>query len=119
MMGAHGADCVAAQLKDQRPTAFGLSYYALGLSLGRNDSVFQFLNWNTDAPLNLILTGKLANECREFFVRFAFWAIRIQRTAPWVFEWPGKRKMYHIAVELASYMTHKPTLSQTTVRTEG
>ncbi len=119
MMGAHGADCVAAQLNGQRPKAFGLSYYALGLSLGRKDGVAQFLNWNTDAPLNLILTGKIANEFREFFVRFALWAIRVQRVAPWVFEWPGKRKMYHIAVEPVSRMTHTPALSHTTVRTEG
>jgi NADH dehydrogenase FAD-containing subunit len=113
MMGAHGADCLAAQLDGQRPTAFGLSYYALGLSLGRNDGVFQFLNWDTDAPLNLILTGKLANDCREFFVRFAFWTIRVQRIAPWVFEWPGKRKMRRIAVEPASRMTRAPALSHT------
>jgi len=119
MMGAHGADCVAAQLNGQRPTAFGLSYIALGLSLGRKDGVFQFLNWDTDAPLNLILTGKIANECREFFVRFAFWAIRVQRTAPWVFDWPGKRKLRHIAVEPVSRMTQAPALSQSTTATEG
>ena len=119
MMGAHGADCVAAQLNGQRPTAFGLSYIALGLSLGRKDGVFQFLNWDTDAPLNLILTGKIANECREFFVRFAFWAIRVQRTAPWVFDWPGKRKLRHIAGEPVSRMTQAPALSQSTTATEG
>lgn len=117
MMGAHGADCVAAQLTGRQPVAFGLSYYALGLSLGRNDGIFQFLHWNTDAPLNVILTGKLANACREFFVRFAFWAIRIQRTAPWIFHWPGKRKMYHIAVEPTSRVPKAPALSHTAART--
>ena len=98
MMGAHGADCLAAQLDGRQPTAFGLSYVALGLSLGRRDGVFQFLNWNRDTPLNLIMTGRLANLTREFFVRFALWAIKIQRTLPWVFYWPGKYKMRKVAV---------------------
>jgi NADH dehydrogenase FAD-containing subunit len=99
MMGGHGADCLAAQLNGRLPTAFGLSYVALGLSLGRKDGVFQFLNWNKDAPLNVIVTGKLANLMREFFVKFALWAIKIQRTMPWVFEWPGKNKMRKMAVD--------------------
>jgi NADH dehydrogenase FAD-containing subunit len=98
MMGAHGADCLAAHLKGRQPSAFGLSYLALGLSLGRGDGVFQFLNWNNDTPLNLIYTGKIANLTREFFVKFAIWAIKAQRTMPWVFYWPGKNKMRKIAV---------------------
>jgi NADH dehydrogenase FAD-containing subunit len=97
-MGAHGADCLAAQLNGQTPVAFGLSYFALGLSLGRRDGVFQFLNWDTDTPLNVIVTGRLANSMREFFVHFALWAIKIQRTAPWVFSGPGRNKMKKIVV---------------------
>lgn len=98
MMGGHGADSLAATLKGKTPTAFGLSYVALGLSLGRQDGVFQFLNWNKDTPLNLILTGRLANQTREFFVKFALWAIKIQRTMPWLFDWPGRRKMRRVQV---------------------
>jgi NADH:ubiquinone reductase (H+-translocating) len=98
MMGGHGADCLAAELNGKQPTAFGLSYIALGVSLGRNDGVWQFLNWDHDTPLNLIFTGKLANLLREFFVNFAIWAIRVQSIAPWVFEWPGKRKLRSVAV---------------------
>ncbi len=98
MMGAHGADCLAAHLDGRQPSAFGLSYLALGLSLGRGDGVFQFLNWDNDTPLNLMYTGRLANLTREFFVKFAIWAIKAQRTMPWVFYWPGKNKMRKIAV---------------------
>ena len=98
MMGAHGADCLAAELLGRAPTAFGLSYYALGVSLGRRDGVAQFLHWSRDTPLPLILTGRLAGGFREFFVRFAVWSIRIQRVAPWVFDWPGKRKQRHVPV---------------------
>jgi NADH dehydrogenase FAD-containing subunit len=97
-MGAHGADCLAAQLNGKPPTAFGLSYYALGLSLGRRDGVFQFLDSSRDTPLNLIFTGKLANLTREFFVSFGLWAIRAQRVAPWVFSGPGSRKMRNVVV---------------------
>jgi NADH dehydrogenase FAD-containing subunit len=99
MMGGHGADSLAAHLNGKRPTAFGLSYVALGISLGRKDGVFQFLNWNKDTPLNLIITGRLGNLSREFFVKFALWVIKIQRALPWVFEWPGRRKMRKVAVD--------------------
>jgi NADH dehydrogenase FAD-containing subunit len=98
MMGAHGADCLAAQLNGKTPTAFGLSYVALGLSLGRRDGVFQFLNWDRDTPLNLIVTGRAANWLREFFVHFALWSIKMQRSAPWVFSGPGSHKLKKIAV---------------------
>jgi hypothetical protein len=101
MMGAHGADCLAAQLNRKPPGAFGLSYVALGLSLGRNDGVFQFLDRDRDMPLDWIFTGRLANRLREFFVWFALWAIKAQRAAPWVFDWPGKRKMRRVAVSPA------------------
>ena len=98
MMGAHGADCLAAQFNGKAPQAFGLSYIALGISLGRRDGVWQFLDWHHDRPRDLIFTGKLANLMREFFVRFALWVIQMQRIAPWIFSWPGKRKMSHVAV---------------------
>jgi NADH dehydrogenase len=97
-MGAHGADCLAAQLNGRSSSAFGLSYIALGLSLGRRDGVVQFLDWNRDTPLNMILTGKPAILFREFFVRAALWAITAQRVAPWVFTWPGRNKMRGAAV---------------------
>jgi NADH dehydrogenase FAD-containing subunit len=99
LMGAHGADCLAARLSGKSPTAFGLSYGALGLSLGRRDGVVQFLDGARDTPLNLILTGRLANLFREFFVHFAVWAIKAQRVAPWTFAWPGKNKMRGVAVD--------------------
>src|SRR4029077_7979522 len=92
-MGAHGADCLAAQLNGRPSSAFGLSYVALGLSLGRRDGVVQFLDWHRDTPLDAIITGKLAILFREFFVRVALWAIKAQRVAPWVFTWPGRNKM--------------------------
>ncbi len=74
---------------------------ALGVSLGPRDGVVQFLDWSRDTPLNLIVTGKLANLTREFFVRFALWVIKAQRVAPWVFDWPGKRKMRRLTVDEA------------------
>ena len=99
MMGAHGADTLAAQLRGEAPSAFGLSYVALGLSLGRRDGVFQLLDGNQDTPLRFILTGRLANRMREFFVAFALWSIRVQRVAPWSFTWPGRGKLRHLRLE--------------------
>ncbi len=116
MMGAHGADCLAAQLNGQAPKAFGLSYLALGLSLGRRDGVFQFLNWDKDTPLKLIITGRLANKLREFFVHFALWSIQAQRTAPWVFAGMGRNKMktMPVASEPLSRRPESPRLGEPT-----
>jgi len=55
--------------------------------------VVQFLNWNTDTATRFIITGRVANWFREFFVGFLLLNIRLQRTVPWVFFWPGKYKM--------------------------
>lgn len=97
-MGAHGAECLAAELAGKSPTAFGLSYAALGLSLGRRDGVVQFLDGNRDTPLRLTVPGKLANLTRELFVHLAVAVIKAQRTVPWVFYWPGKNKMQRVPV---------------------
>jgi NADH:ubiquinone reductase (H+-translocating) len=97
-MGAHGADALAARLNGRQPTAFGLSYGAAGISLGRRNGVVQFLDGSRDTPRNTILTGRFAVSVREFFVRVALGVIKAQRVAPWVFEWPGRRKMRHVAL---------------------
>ena len=98
LMASHGADSLAAHLAGKPPTAFGFSYLALGVSLGRRDGVVQFLTSN-DAPVPFILTGRAAGLFREFFVNAALWVIRAQRVAPWVFTWPGRNKMRHVPVQ--------------------
>jgi hypothetical protein len=75
-----------------------MSYAAAGISLGRRDGVVQFLDGSRDTPRNFILTGRLAVSTREFFVRAALAIIKLQRVAPWVFEWPGRRKMRGVPV---------------------
>jgi NADH dehydrogenase len=97
-MGAHGADCLAAQLKGKVPTAFGLSYQAFGLSLGRRDGVAQFLDADHDTPRDRIITGKTAGATREFFVRLIVGILKAQRLGPWTFPWPGKNKMRRVVV---------------------
>lgn len=97
-MGAHGADSLAAQLTGTAPTAFGLSYQAFGLSLGRRDGVVQFLDGDHDTPLDRVLTGKIAGASREFFVRLIVGILKAQRLGPWTFRWPGKNKMRRVAV---------------------
>jgi len=92
-MGAHSADALAAHLRGRQLQPFGLSYLAQGLSLGRRDGVVQFLDWNMDTATRFIITGRIANWFREFFVGFLLLTIRLQRTVPWAFYWPGKNKM--------------------------
>ena len=97
-MGAHGADCLAAQLKDKAPTAFGFSYQAFGLSLGRSDGVVQFLDGDHDTPRDRIITGNVAGKSREFFVRLIVGVLKAQRLGPWTFPWPSKNKMRRVVV---------------------
>ena len=118
LMGAHGADCLAARLSGKSPTAFGLSYGALGLSLGGRDGVVQFLDGGRDTPLDLILTGRLANLFREFFVHFAVWGIKAQRVVPWAFVWPGKNKMRGVAVDTPRDATPAPARAASPVQVE-
>jgi NADH dehydrogenase FAD-containing subunit len=97
-MGAHGADSLAAQLKGKTPRAFGFSYQAFGLSLGRRDGVVQFLDGDHDTPRQRIITGNLAGKSREFFVRLIVGVLKAQQLGPWTFPWPGKNKMRGVAV---------------------
>ena len=99
LMGAHAADTLAAQLNGRTPAAFGFSYAALALSLGRHDGVVQFLDPNTDGPRKFIITGSVANRLRETFVQLAVQIIRLQRSLPWIFYWPGKNKLRHVRLE--------------------
>ena len=87
------ADSVAARIRGREPTPFGLSYLGAGLSLGRRDGVFQLLDWDTDSATRVIITGRVANRLRDFFVWFVLVTIRLQRVAPWIFFWPGQGKM--------------------------
>jgi len=96
-MGAHVADTLAAQFRGRQPSPFGLSYIAQGLSLGRRDGVVQFLDGSSDTATRFMITGRIANWFREFFVGFLLLTIRLQRTMPWVFSWPGKNKMRGLA----------------------
>lgn len=96
-MGAHAADTVAATLRGRQPAPFGLSFIAQGVSLGRHDGVVQFLHGSTDTATPFFITGPVANFFREFFVAFLLLTIRLQRTMPWVFYWPGKYKMRSMA----------------------
>ncbi|HLJ60009.1 MAG TPA: FAD-dependent oxidoreductase [bacterium] len=117
-MGAHGADCLAAELAGKPGAAFGLSYGALGLSLGRHDGVVQFLDAHRDTPSRLIVTGALANQVREFFVRLSVWVIKGQRLGPWTFYWPGKKKMRGVAVPAPRPSVPAAVATASTARTD-
>ncbi len=98
MMGAGGADSLLSVLNGKQPRPFGLSYIAMGISLGRRDCLIQFLK-SDDSPRRFILTGRLGVYYKEFFTRFAVWAINAQRTVPSLMAyWPGKFKMKGVPV---------------------
>ena len=78
----------------------------------------QFLDGNRDTPLNLILTGRLANRFREFFVHVALWVIQAQRVAPWVFAWPGKNKLRGVGVPAPGAAAHIPGRAESALQVE-
>ena len=92
MMGLSGADAVTSRVKGETPLPFGMNYIAMGISLGRKDAIIQFLHAD-DTPYNFILTGRIAVFYKEFFTRFAFWAMKFQKVAPNLFYWLGKNKL--------------------------
>ncbi len=110
MMGMHGADAVTAQVKGEDTIPFGLNYIAMGISLGRKDAIIQFLR-SDDSPYNFIMTGRVAVFYKEFFTRFAFWAMKFQKVAPDLFYWLGKNKLKDAPLETIAIEQHAREMS--------
>jgi NADH dehydrogenase FAD-containing subunit len=88
VMGAHGADCLAATLRGHRPRPLSFVYYGQAIALGRHDAI-GFNLFPNDVPKAPFFTGKTGFEIREFFVRFLAALPNIERRLPGAFMWLG------------------------------
>jgi NADH dehydrogenase FAD-containing subunit len=88
ILGAHGADCLAAVLRGKQPKPLSFAYLGQGIALGRGKAI-GFNNYPNDTPHRPYFTGRLAYQTREVFVRFLASAPRFERHWPGFF-WLGK-----------------------------
>ncbi len=89
IMGAHGADSLAATLRGKRPKPLSFAYFGQGIALGRGNAI-GFNNYPDDVPNAPIFTGKLAYQTRELAVRILGSLPRVERRHPGLFVWGGK-----------------------------
>lgn len=91
IMGAHGADCLSAELAGKTPRPLSFAYLAQAIALGKGNAIFLALSPDDQARPPYI-TGRLGALTREVFVRFVVAAVLAQRRFPGLFMWLGKRR---------------------------
>jgi NADH dehydrogenase len=81
-MGAYIADYLSGATR----SAFAMGFAVQCISLGRNDGIVQFVNYD-DAPKELCLTGRTAAWIKELICRYAVMSIRLE-TRGVHYHWP-------------------------------
>jgi NADH dehydrogenase FAD-containing subunit len=89
IMGAHGADCLSAELAGKRPKPLSFAYVAQAIALGQHHAIFLPLSPD-DKPRPPYITGRLGALMREAFVGFVVTATLAQQRFPGMFVWLGK-----------------------------
>lgn len=88
-MGAHSADCIAAELQGKTPQPFSFVYPGQGIALGKRNAI-GFNNYPDDKPNPPYFTGRVGYETRELFVRLLAALPLIEKRWPGALFWPGK-----------------------------
>jgi NADH dehydrogenase FAD-containing subunit len=91
VMGAHGADCLSAELAGKRPRPLSFAYVAQAIALGQHNAIFLTLS-PEDKARPPYITGRLGAFTREVFVGFVIAATLAQRRFPGMFAWIGKKR---------------------------
>ncbi len=91
IMGAHGADCLSAELAGKTPRPLSFAYLAQAIALGQHNAIFLTLSPDDKARPPYI-TGRLGAFTREVFVSFVVKATLAQQRFPGLFTWIGKRR---------------------------
>ena len=89
IMGAHGADSLAAILRGKQPRPLSFAYFGQGIALGRGNAI-GFNNYPDDVPNPPIFTGRLAFQTRDLAVRILGSLARVEWRHPGLFVWGGK-----------------------------
>lgn len=89
IMGAHGADCLSAELAGKKPQPLSFAYAGQAVALGKNHALFFPLSPD-DRPRPPYITGRFGALAREAFVGFVITATLAQQRFPGMFSWQGK-----------------------------
>jgi NADH dehydrogenase FAD-containing subunit len=89
ILGAHGADTLAAEIQGKTPKPLSFAYAGQGIALGRRTGI-GFGKTPLDVPKAPYFTGRVGYEIREMFVRLLGRLPDIERRIPGFFTWPGK-----------------------------
>lgn len=95
LMGAHGADNLAALVKNKPQKPLSFAYAGQGIALGRHNAI-GFNNYPADKPNRPYFTGRIGHEIRELFVRFLADAPNLERRFPGILYWLGKGRYARI-----------------------
>ncbi|HEX6818106.1 MAG TPA: FAD-dependent oxidoreductase, partial [Ktedonobacterales bacterium] len=89
ILGAHGADCLAAVVWGKKPKPLSFAYAGQGIALGRGNGI-GFNSYPDDVPNRPYFTGRLAYWTRELGARYLANLPQFERRLPGFFVWPGK-----------------------------
>jgi deazaflavin-dependent oxidoreductase (nitroreductase family) len=89
ILGAHGADSLAAVLRGKKPKPLSFAYVGQAIALGHGNAI-GFTNYPDDTPHRPYFTGRLAYAVRASFVRLLANVPRLERRWPGFFVWAGK-----------------------------
>ena len=97
--GAHAADVILAQRAKRQLQPFSFSTFGQGVAIGRGGVGFP--SYPDDKQVLFIFTGRPARHVRNFFVWFISYTLKLERSVPGVFFWPGRRRVsWHRANEM-------------------
>src|SRR4051812_38629550 len=91
VLGAHGADNLAATLQGREPRPLSFAYYGQGIALGHHNAI-GFGVYPDDVPNRPYFIGRAGYETREFFVRVLAALPGYERRWPGIFFWTGKAR---------------------------
>jgi NADH dehydrogenase len=89
--GAYAADAIAAQRAKRQLRPFSFSTFGQGVAIGRGG--VGFFSYPDDKQKLFILKGRAARHVRDFFVWFLTYALKLERSFPGFFFWPGRRRV--------------------------
>jgi NADH dehydrogenase FAD-containing subunit len=89
IMGAHGADCLSADLHGTTPQPFSFAYVGQGIALGHNDAI-GFGKTPDDVAHGPYFTGRAGYAIRSFGLNLLASLPSIEKRRPGLFTWTGK-----------------------------
>jgi hypothetical protein len=105
IMGAHGADCLSAELHGTPPQPCSFAYVGQGIALGRSVAI-GFGKSADDVAHGPYFTGRAGLTIRGTFVKLLANLPGIERRMPGFFTWTGKG--VYTANKKRSMLTGKP-----------